>query len=69
MRSRCRKLSQRLSWRASTGVTSECASSSTHDRPKPAARAVHTIICRSRRPPGLSLTFGSSAYGVSWNFA
>ena len=40
------------------------AASSCHLRPKPAARATQITVCRSRRPPGLSLQLGSSEYGV-----
>ena len=35
--------------------------------PKWAALATHKTTCRSRRPPGDSLQFGSSAYGVLSN--
>ena len=30
-----------------------------HDGPSDAARAIHSTVCRSRRPPGFSLRFGS----------
>ena len=36
-----------------------CARARASVRPKPAARAIHSTVCRSRRPPGLSLTLGS----------
>ncbi len=51
--------------RASRSVIRPRASSSCQLLPKPAAWVIHRISCRSRRPPGLSLMFGSSAYGVS----
>ena len=34
-------------------------------RPEAAARATQITICRSRRPPGLSLMFGSRLYAAS----
>ena len=52
------------SWLASKGVISPLAASSRQVRPRPAARATQITTCRSRRPPGLSLQLGSSAYGV-----
>ena len=39
-------------------VSPVCASSR-QPRPRPAARAIQRTVCRSRNPPGLSLTFGS----------
>ncbi len=45
--------------RASCAVISPALASSPQLRPRPAARAIHSTVCRSRSPPGLSLTFGS----------
>ena len=45
--------------RASPQRDEPVRASSRQVRPRPAARAIHSTVCRSRSPPGLSLTFGS----------
>jgi [protein-PII] uridylyltransferase len=52
--------SLRCNCRVSKGVIRPCAASCCQVRPKPAARATQITVCRSRRPPGLSLQLGSS---------
>ena len=65
-----RSAPMRRSWRDDrarlAGVIRPARASSRQRAPTPAARAIHSIVCRSRRPPGLSLMLGSRLYAASW---
>ncbi|CFN70612.1 Uncharacterised protein [Bordetella pertussis] len=61
MRRRLKACSARRRSRASDEVSKPAWATSRQLWPKPAARAIHRMTCRSRRPPGDSLQLGSSA--------